>query len=141
MDLPDRIEHLLKREVAWLSETLAWYAQLDRAMDPGTYEDVLERVQEHGKAIDAFTREREILEKELRQTGAATLPPSLKPLANRAAELTGELRAEQDRAATATAKAAQEIHDELGSLQRGRNVMEGYRAGDAQGVQWLDRKG
>lgn len=141
MDLPDRIEHLLKRQVAWFEETLAWYAGLDRAMDADSYEDLLDQVKQHEVAIDAFTREREILEKELRQTGATTLPPSLQPLANRATELAEALRAKQEDAAAITAKAARDIKEELGSLQRGRNVMEGYRAGNAEGVQWLDRKG
>jgi len=141
MTLTERIENLLQRQVAWFEEALRWYANLGDVLKTEVYETLLKQLTEHGIAIDAFRREREILEKELHESGADELPSSLKPLAKQATALAKELGTAQAAAAARTTDAAQHVQEELGTLQRGRNVMDGYRAGDAEGVQWLDRKG
>jgi hypothetical protein len=141
MTLTDRIGNLLQRQIVWFEDALAWYAKLDKALGTEAYEELLNQLSQHGTAITAFTREREILEKELRESGATQLPGSLKPLADRATALAEELGTAQQTAAARTTDAAQHVQEELGTLQRGRNVMDGYRAGEAEGVQWLDRKG
>lgn len=141
MDLTARLENLLEREITWLEDSLAWYAKLDDTMNAEQYEALVDEVSEQGKAIDAFSREREILEKELRSSGATKLPESLKPLANRTAELAYALQAAQNKAAERTAEAAERIKEELGNLKRGRDMLEGYRADDDRDANWLDRKG
>lgn len=142
MTLTERLENLLTRQIEWFEEALAWYAKLDSALGTEAYEALLTQLEVHGKAIDAFKREREILEKELAERSDASLPSTLKPLVDRASVLAKQLGEVQASAAERTSDAAQRIQDELGTLQRGRRtVLDGYRAGEAEGVQWLDRKG
>jgi len=140
-DLTGRIENLLQRQIAWFEETLTWYEQLDNALGSEAYEDLLSQLSTHGTAIEDFVREREILEKELRESGSTELPNALKPLADRATALVTALNNAQTSAAARTTDSAQHVQDELGTLQKGRSVLDGYRAGEAEGVQWLDRKG
>ncbi len=141
MTLTERLENLLQRQIDWFDETLAWYGDLDRAMGTEAYDEMLVKLAQHEKAIAAFTREREILEKELKETGVNALPESLMPMSKRATALAHELGERQSAAAARTTEAAHHIQEELGTLQRGRSMVEGYRAGNADGVQWLDQKG
>lgn len=141
MDLTARLENLLEREIAWLQDSLAWYENLDDAMNAEQYEILVVEVNQQGKAIDNFSREREILEKEMRANGVTNLPESLKPLAGRTAELAHALQTAQTKAAERTAEAAAHIKEELGNLQRGRDVLDGYRSGGGNDAKWLDSKG
>ena len=141
MTLVEPLEHLLRRQIVWFEEALNWYANLDTALGTEAYDAMLEQLNAHGVAIADFTREREILERELRASGSATLPESLTPFAKRASALAQKLGEVQTAAAARTLGAGQHIQEELGALQRGRNVLDGYRAGETEGVQWLDRKG
>lgn len=141
MTLTERLEHLLRRQIVWFEEALTWYANLETAFGTEAYEGMLEKLNAHGTAIADFTREREILEKELRASGAASLPDALKPFAERAWKLAKDLSEVQTAAAARALGAGQKLQAELGALQRGRHVLDGYRAGEAEGVQWLDRKG
>ena len=141
MDLTGRIQNLLQRQIAWFEKTLTWYEQLDDALGTEAYEGLLAQLTNHGKAIDDFVREREILEKELNENGSVALPGTLKPLADRAATLAAALGAAQSSAAARTTDSAHHVQEELGARQKGRSVLEGYRAGESEGVQWLDRKG
>ncbi len=141
LTLSERLEHLLRRQIIWFEEALTWYANLETAFGTEAYDGMLEQLSTHGQAIADFTREREILEKELRASGAVSLPEALQPFAERASTLAKELGEVQTAAAARTLGVGQHIQAELGALQRGRNVLDGYRAGESEGVQWLDRKG
>jgi exonuclease VII large subunit len=141
MDLIARTENLLKRQAAWLRSAIADYESMPKDFDEAAYETLLDRLRLHNKAIEDFRKERAILEKEWQRNESIAAPSALRSLSDEVSGLTTKLQTIQTDASARTAAASEAVQKELNGLQRGRNVLEGYRSGGGDGSQWIDRKG
>jgi hypothetical protein len=142
MELPDRVEAFLGRQIAWLEEVRAELENLDNFIGTDSLDWLIERQRYHNNAIENFTRERQGLLREW-QEAAGIAPARRAAVRRRAAKaemLKEEVLQRYQAAMQLLASGQAECRRQLSALKRGRGNINRFRPGVDIKSEYFDRK-
>lgn len=139
--IANRMSACLRRQIATYEEMVHAYTNLDHQVGKEDASELLAKQEQYSRQLHVLSREFEGLLGEWNKGAGidAEAREQVALLAREAERLAHRLvRAEEHGAALADAR-RQEATTALAALRKGRNVLTGYRAGDANSAGYFDK--
>ena len=128
-DIVRRMKDYFARQMAWFEQMHDAFAEFDGEIDPDHLDRLLEADSARARISKELEEEFAVLKSEWDRTDS--IPESaadeVRAIARQAEERAEELQQAVDQAARKTGKGVDELHERLGALRKGRQLLAKYR--------------
>lgn len=128
-DIVRRMKDYFARQMAWFEQMHDAFAEFDGEIDPDHLDRLLEADSARARISKELEEEFTVLKSEWDRTDS--IPESaadeVRAIARQAEERAEELQQAVDQAARKTGKGVDELHERLGALRKGRQLLAKYR--------------